>query len=266
MNNKYRRNGPCHCGSGKKYKNCCLAKDEAEKRRKEFDKEFEENMTGTMLDEYMMLMRGLMMFLQSEIQFGTDSSELKKAQKFYVSRFKPGQPGGVPGTFESNWLMFDLRYGKTKETVIERFMRSELYAGLRDPGPECLKNMAASHLAFYKILSVGQESAVFEDLYLKDGKIFVNLAGGEFVSEMKPGQVWFTRLFGTYEESFIASKPYFFMKEDEAGLRSNLEHLFMDFDRQFPENKYDTKEKYRQMMKHTVAFWSAYMTGGGNLH
>jgi hypothetical protein len=24
------RNDPCHCGSGRKYKHCCLAKDEAE--------------------------------------------------------------------------------------------------------------------------------------------------------------------------------------------------------------------------------------------
>ena len=26
------RNDPCHCGSGKKYKQCCLAKDEAKER------------------------------------------------------------------------------------------------------------------------------------------------------------------------------------------------------------------------------------------
>jgi hypothetical protein len=26
------RNDPCHCGSGKKYKQCCLAKDEAAAR------------------------------------------------------------------------------------------------------------------------------------------------------------------------------------------------------------------------------------------
>ncbi len=26
------RNEPCHCGSGKKYKHCCLAKDEAQAR------------------------------------------------------------------------------------------------------------------------------------------------------------------------------------------------------------------------------------------
>lgn len=26
------RNDPCHCGSGKKYKSCCLAKDEAAER------------------------------------------------------------------------------------------------------------------------------------------------------------------------------------------------------------------------------------------
>lgn len=29
---KTRRNDPCHCGSGKKYKQCCLAKDEAAER------------------------------------------------------------------------------------------------------------------------------------------------------------------------------------------------------------------------------------------
>ena len=26
------RNDPCHCGSGNKYKKCCLAKDEAAER------------------------------------------------------------------------------------------------------------------------------------------------------------------------------------------------------------------------------------------
>lgn len=27
MANKPKRNDPCHCGSGKKYKNCCFGKD-----------------------------------------------------------------------------------------------------------------------------------------------------------------------------------------------------------------------------------------------
>jgi hypothetical protein len=30
--NSLGRNEPCHCGSGKKYKQCCLAKDEAAER------------------------------------------------------------------------------------------------------------------------------------------------------------------------------------------------------------------------------------------
>jgi hypothetical protein len=30
--NSLGRNDPCHCGSGKKYKQCCLAKDEAAER------------------------------------------------------------------------------------------------------------------------------------------------------------------------------------------------------------------------------------------
>ncbi len=31
------RNEPCHCGSGKKYKHCCLAKDEEEDRARRAD-------------------------------------------------------------------------------------------------------------------------------------------------------------------------------------------------------------------------------------
>ena len=33
MPTKTSRNAPCPCGSGKKYKKCCLAKDEAARRR-----------------------------------------------------------------------------------------------------------------------------------------------------------------------------------------------------------------------------------------
>ncbi|MFO7847250.1 MAG: SEC-C metal-binding domain-containing protein [Balneolaceae bacterium] len=29
MKKKINRNDPCHCGSGKKYKNCCMEKDES---------------------------------------------------------------------------------------------------------------------------------------------------------------------------------------------------------------------------------------------
>ncbi|MPY86760.1 MAG: hypothetical protein GEU99_02450 [Luteitalea sp.] len=29
---RHRRNEPCHCGSGRKYKQCCLERDEAEAR------------------------------------------------------------------------------------------------------------------------------------------------------------------------------------------------------------------------------------------
>ena len=32
QSNTLGRNAPCHCGSGKKYKQCCLAKDEAAER------------------------------------------------------------------------------------------------------------------------------------------------------------------------------------------------------------------------------------------
>lgn len=36
MNKKVGRNDPCPCGSGKKYKNCCLAKEKTPVGKKKF--------------------------------------------------------------------------------------------------------------------------------------------------------------------------------------------------------------------------------------
>ena len=41
MSNPIGRNAPCHCGSGRKYKQCCLAKDEAAEREKRAKEEAE---------------------------------------------------------------------------------------------------------------------------------------------------------------------------------------------------------------------------------
>ena len=269
MNKKPGRNECCHCGSGKKYKNCCLNKDVEKMHsasQEEFEKEFENMKTGTMLDEYMILLRGLNMFLAKEMQFGENSRELKKVSKEFDRQFMPDRPGGVPGTYETNWLLFDLRCGKTKETTAERFMKSEYFVDLQHPGPQCVKNMADSHLSFYRVIEVGKESAVFEDLYLENEKNHVHLFDGEFTSDMRPGQIWFTRLYGIAEESFIASKPYFFDKEEAEKLKLNLINMIIAFDKIHQGNTYDKKEKFRRMMKETVTFWSNYMIRGEYPH
>ena len=39
--NPWNRNGPCHCGSGKKYKKCCMEKDEKNKPKNTFREELD---------------------------------------------------------------------------------------------------------------------------------------------------------------------------------------------------------------------------------
>ena len=41
MSNKPGRNDPCHCGSGKKYKKCCLRADEHKVSKEELKKDAE---------------------------------------------------------------------------------------------------------------------------------------------------------------------------------------------------------------------------------
>ena len=46
---KVGRNAPCHCGSGSKYKRCCLGKDEETERQAKADADAAEAETSTCL-------------------------------------------------------------------------------------------------------------------------------------------------------------------------------------------------------------------------
>ena len=48
---KLGRNKPCYCGSGKKYKKCCLAKDEEERRLEQKEEQYEEDPSEEIEDD-----------------------------------------------------------------------------------------------------------------------------------------------------------------------------------------------------------------------
>jgi len=108
---KVGRNDPCPCGSGKKYKKCCGGKEEMDFSLPE------ELRTGTLLDEYIVLMQAVATYGQSLIELDQDSKELKKAGDSFEKEFQPGTPVGVPDSLYMSWLYFDLRFGRTKHCL-----------------------------------------------------------------------------------------------------------------------------------------------------
>jgi hypothetical protein len=48
-----------------------------------------------------------------------------------------------------SWLYFDLRFGKSRRTIVERALDDPLTTKLVDPGPTCLRHMAGSYATFF---------------------------------------------------------------------------------------------------------------------
>jgi len=91
--------------------------------------------TGTQLDEYMTLVQGVALYAQSLTQFDQDGKEIKKAGDSFEKEFLPGTAFGVPDSLYMSWLHFDLRFGKTQQTVCERFLDLAIMRKLDEPGP-----------------------------------------------------------------------------------------------------------------------------------
>ena len=126
---KIGRNDPCPCGSGQKYKKCCGSEQEMDFSLPEALR------TGTQLDEYMTLVQGVALYAQSLTQFDQDGKEIKKAGDSFEKEFLPGTAFGVPDSLYMSWLHFDLRFGKTQQTVCERFLDLAIMRKLDEPGP-----------------------------------------------------------------------------------------------------------------------------------
>jgi CheY-like chemotaxis protein len=161
MTRKPGRNDPCPCGSGKKYKKCCGRESPPSDRTILPD----DQRTGTPMDDYFVLLPFLAIHEQKIIQFDPDGPELKKARKNYEKRYRPGKDGGLMDSHYMSWLYFDLRFGKSRRTIVERVLDDPLTAKLSEPGPTCLRHMAASYATFYEVIDDGPD-VLFLDVRL----------------------------------------------------------------------------------------------------
>ena len=207
MGQKLGRNDPCPCGSGKKYKKCCGAE-------KEFDFSFPQDcLTGTVLDDYMRMLQGLAIFGQGIRQFDADGKKLTEATRDFEKRFRPGEPDGVTDGVFMSWLHFDLRFGKSQDTIVERFLKSQYVEKLRDPGPQLMRNFADSYLTFYEIRDVSEGRIVFSEIGT-DRTWNVHRINEPYEREAIVGDVWYVRFVGPPEDAFIFTSPYILPASD----------------------------------------------------
>ncbi len=253
MTAKVGRNEPCPCGSGKKYKKCCGPQDAAAAPLVP-----EEERTGTPLDDYFELLPMLGIIEQRILRFEPDGPELKRAKKGYEKRYHPGLDDGIMSSHHVSWLYFDLRFGPSHKTIVERALEDPLVAELREPGPTCLKNMAASYVTFYEVIDPGPEVVVLEEL--GTGRRWnVMYYHDLFETPAERGEVWYTRLLGSPERSLSYTTPYVWGPETRAQFERGVRGLAKDFVKDKRSIGFPADRLFAESQKMSALFWTEYL-------
>jgi hypothetical protein len=258
MTAKVGRNEPCPCGSGKKYKKCCGRETSPAAPLIP-----EEERTGTPLDDYFELLPMLGLIEQRILRFEPDGPELKRIKNGYEKRYHPGRDDGIMSSHHLSWLYFDLRFGPSHETIVERALEDPLIAKLREPGPTCLKNMAASYVTFYEVIDPGPEVVILEEL--GTGRRWnVMYYHDLFETPAERGEVWYTRLLGPPGQSLSYTTPYVWGPETRAQFERGVRGLAKDFVKDKRSIGFAADRLFAESQKMSVLFWTEYLRVSNN--
>ena len=254
MTRKPGRNDPCPCGSGKKYKKCCGRESPPSDRTILPD----DQRTGTPMDDYFVLLPFLAIHEQKIIQFDPDGPELKKARKNYKKRYHPGEDGGLMDSHYMSWLYFDLRFGKSRRTIVERVLDDPLTAKLSEPGPTCLRHMAASYATFYEVIDDGPDVLLLDEL--GTGKLW-SVYHYRDLFEIPPGkgEVWYTRLLGPPERALSYTTPYVYETEARAQFKRGVNGHVEDFLKSPLSIGVPAEHLFAESQKQSALFWADYI-------
>jgi len=203
MARKVRRNDPCPCGSGKKYKHCCLRKDQTATTRK-----------LTMYQEETDLMSQVYRFSQGPsfkadlqaafILFWNDHrapETIRALEALDMARFFA-------------WYVTDYRTSKERQRIIDLFASQE-GSQLRPVQLALLRARQEALLSLYRLLEVRGEELVMTDL-LRSGQHVVQ--GGTWSRIATAGDLLLIRVIELEDEIHIDRTATLLPPQAETGL------------------------------------------------
>ena len=99
-------------------------------------------LTGTSYDDYLDVFPIVAIYGEKVRRFEKDGAELKKAVSRFERRFRPGKPGGLTDSFFMSWMNFDFRFGESRETIAERFLKDPMTASSWKPGHSIIRELS----------------------------------------------------------------------------------------------------------------------------
>ncbi|MBN1223810.1 MAG: SEC-C domain-containing protein [Candidatus Aminicenantes bacterium] len=264
MTKKPGRNDPCPCGSGKKYKKCCgLGQSQGGYVQAPESWIPPSERTGTIWDDYMDVIPIIAVYAKKIMDFDEDGREFKKVVSAFEKRFRPGEDDGVMDSVFMSWMYFDLRFGKSLETVAERFLADSMASELMEPGPTFIRHLSESYLTFFEIISYSPEADTVTVEELRTGRRFEVFHARLLLDiEPGPGEIWYARRVGTPNRSIFFTTPYIFEPESRASFKRAVRIQERDFSlgpraKIFPPDRY-----FAESQKETAPFWIEYILRG----
>ncbi|NOR12705.1 MAG: hypothetical protein GQ545_05575, partial [Candidatus Aminicenantes bacterium] len=264
MNKKPGRNDPCPCGSGKKYKKCCgLNQSQGGYIQTPESWIPPSERTGTVWDDYMDVIPIIAVYGNNIMDFDKDGRELKRDVSDFEKRFRPGEDDGIMDSVFVSWMYFDLRFGKSLETVAERFLSDSMSSNLVEPGPTIIQHLSESYLTFFEIISYSSKADTVTVEELGTGHRFTVLHVLQILEiEPWPGEIWFARRVGPPDRSIFYTTPYIFEPESNAQFKHAVKVQEGDFSRGSRAPLFSPGHFFAESQKETAPFWVEYILRG----
>lgn len=259
------RNDPCPCGSGKKYKKCCLDNDQMQGGYVQTPESWfpASQRTGTLWDDYMEVVPFVAMYGKKITQFDEDGPEFKKLVSNFEKRFNPGEKGGIRDSFFMSWMHFDLRFGISLETIAERLLSDPMISDLMEPGPSLIQQLSESYMTFYEIITSTSRPDILTVRELGTGKSFRVLHVQELCEEdLKPGDICYTRRIGLPDRSIFFTTPYVYDPETQAQFKRAVLAQEKDFKKGPRTELFPADRQFAESQKESTLFWAWYILQG----
>jgi len=258
MGPKVGRNDPCPCGSGKKYKKCCGPLEKHEPLI------LPSVLTGTSYDDYFQVIPIIATYGEKVLRFEKDGKELKKAVSRFEKSLRPGEKGGIMDSFFMSWMHFDLRFGESRETIAERFLKDPLTSRLMETGRSLVRELSLSYFSFYEIIKPGPEEVSVEELVT--GKRFAVTDIPEIYEiDPEPGEVFFSRLVGPPHAAVFFTTPYIFGPEARTQFERVLRLQEEDFRLSPAASRFPPGRAFPESQKELALFWAEYILRGKDI-
>lgn len=227
------RNDPCPCGSGKKYKKCCLPRDEAVERSSavppvESDNLVEDPELARWKEEDRQLIRkGMNCIDRARLNTG------KLVKRYWGAevhkRWQKGELAEQEIQQSSAWLWLDWRRSANSKTFAEQMMSD---ASLTDQQRQILDSLKASQMSVYQVVRLDPGRGAELENVLEGGRVFIH--DRSFFLTAEKWLLLFCRVYAVGPYHFMAGGGYGFPPREKEFIRAYLTRELANHQRKYP--------------------------------